>query len=136
MFIKESTVFMSIGLPIAIIYILTIISTLQNKKTHIPLRDICISVIALDIYELVSLLEGWGGFNEFIGAKSMLVICISLLITHITLIFYIKKLPKLANEDKINKKIALIRDAYIGICFLMTNAVSFVALIEMAGGIN
>lgn len=127
---------MSIGLPIAIIYILTIISTFENKKRHIPLRDICISVIALDLYKSASLFEEWGSFNEFIGVNSMLVICILLLIIHITLIFYIKRLPKMASEDKINKKFALIRDAYIGICFLMTNAVSFIALIEMAGGIN
>ncbi|WP_233094086.1 hypothetical protein, partial [Enterobacter hormaechei] len=92
MFLKESTVFMSIGLPIAILYILIIISSLENKKVHIRLRDVCISVIALDVYKLASLLERGDKLSGFTGIYPMLTLCISLLIIHILLTLKIRKI--------------------------------------------
>ncbi|EKS6742304.1 hypothetical protein ACEU0D_004245 [Enterobacter ludwigii] len=136
MFLKESTVFMSIGLPIAILYILIIISSLENKKVHIRLRDVCISVIALDVYKLASLLERGDKLSGFTGIYPMLTLCISLLIIHILLTLKIRKILHPSNAFKINKKFTLIRDIYIGISLLMSNAVSIAALIEIAGGIN
>ncbi|EMO5719239.1 hypothetical protein RVW00_004278 [Enterobacter bugandensis] len=136
MFLKESAVFMSIGLPIAILYILITISLFEREKAHIRLRDVCISVIALDVYKLASLLESGDMFSRVTGTYPILILCILLLVAHLALTLKIKKILQIKNEYKINYKFLLIRDAYIGISLLMSNAVSIVALIEMAGGIN
>lgn len=136
MFLKESTVFMSIGLPIAILYILITISLIERNGIRIRLRDVCISVIALDAYKLASLFDRGDKLSGITGLYPMLALCISLLILHITLTLKIKKLLQASNIYKLNSRFTLIRDTYIGISLLMSNAVSIVALIEMAGGIN
>lgn len=134
MFINESSVFMSIGLPIIILYIFTILSVVENRKMKFPLRDVCISVLSLDLYKIVSLFEVGYIFKKDIESSTSLVISFSLLLVHIAFIPYIKRLSRIENDKRLSTKFTFIRDVYIGMFFLMTNAVSLLALIKMAGG--
>ncbi|HHX8266136.1 TPA: hypothetical protein ACVOYJ_004502 [Vibrio diabolicus] len=144
MLLKESAIFMSIGLPITIAYLLTIISILERRnsnkprKPFFPLRDACIAAIALDVYQLLTIFESQNGIFGIDKGTSALIVTSIMLAFHIGIISFSKRFPINGDidEDKRALKLSVFRDMYIGLLCLMTNAVSMSALIKMAGGVN
>lgn len=140
--LKESAIFISIGLPIAIAYMLAIISILERRasgeprRPFFPLRDACIAAMALDIYQIMTIIELDGGVALLEKGMSTLLISSLMLAFHIGILSFSKRLPPSEDEDRRSLKLSVFRDMYIGLLCLMTNAVSLGTLINMAGGVN
>jgi len=134
MIIKESAVFLSIGLPMIIIYVLAIIASVEKNKFYFSLRDACIATISLDLYKIMSLIKIDG--NEINSSWVLISMCFGFLALHISIIFFVRKTSHAAINKFGKSKFSLFINVYLGLFCLMTNAVSFGALIEMAGGIN
>lgn len=147
MFLNENDIFISIGLPMVIMYFLVFISFFEKrkkihdegvgnqKKIYFPVRDACIVSIALDIYQIMSIikLDRMGVF--FGAAPQVWMISSGVLISHI--VIFTSLYPFYHGRNSINRKklkYSKIIDLYIGMLFLMTNGVSLSALIGMAGG--
>lgn len=142
MLLKESAIFISIGLPLAIAYTLAIISILERRtskeprRPYFPLRDACIAAIALDIYQVMTIFELDREFIGHNGGMPTLIISSIMLAFHIGILSFSKRLPPSEDEDRRALKLSVFRDMYIGLLCLMTNAVSIGTLISMAGGVN
>lgn len=140
MLLKESAIFMSIGLPIAIAYMLAIISIIERRtsgetrRPYFPLRDACVAAIALDIHQVMAILEIEKGLIDFDNVIPSMLISLLMLAFHIGVLSFSKRLPESDDEDTRTLKLSVFRDMYLGLLCLMTNAVSLAALISMAGG--
>lgn len=130
-------VFQSILLPITIGYFLFILAFSEKKKKGmenltVPLKEILISVIALDFSVLLpQLFSLEKGFN---GEFQQVLIYASVFIMHFGLLLFYKKSSLLQGqyefENLKRRKLSLVFNSYVGIVALVTNGVTMETIIH------
>jgi hypothetical protein len=130
-------VFQSILLPITIGYFLFIWEFSEKKQKGrknftVPLKEILISVIALDFSVILPQLFSLE--KEFSGDFQQILIYTSVFVMHFGLLLFYKKSSLLQGqyefENLKKRKLSLVFNSYVGIVALVTNAVTMETIIH------
>lgn len=132
-FKTQMPVLLSIGLPLVVGYVLLIISLMEKQLLRkpigfgasFPVRDAFIATIALDLYQVmfsVAHSEGW----------LYILIGLAALVFHVCFFWFTVKLRRRKKQGDLKEAFIFVRDLYLGLLLLVTNATSLIAIMSLS----